>query len=165
MYLRYRLYRVYDIGGLVFGILMITLGCITIFKSLSGAFLIIFGAYLVFTDSACVIDVTHYRISFPYQLFGFINIGKWMYVRRDMELLLTETKKPFKVRCASNRIIDVSDAKYLLLLYDSKEKKSFLILKTKSKEKAEKELVRLSDLLDIQIREGSFSGQYKVLKI
>jgi len=163
--IRYRLNKVYGPVGVGFGVFMIILGCFYIFMSRWELITIIVGSFMCFTDSACVIDVKKFRISFPHQLFGIIRIGDWIYIRSDMELQITETKKPYKIRCASGRTIDVSDAKYLLLLYDGKIKKWYLILKSKSKEKAEKELVRLSDLLDIQIKEGNFLGQCKVLNI
>lgn len=163
--LRYHFDKVYGLPGIFFGIFLMSLGCYYIFQSFSGFFSIVFGAFLVFTDSACVIDVKRFRISFPYELMGIIRIGDWVYVRSDMELHLTETRKPYKVRCASNKIFDVSSFKYLIFLYDAKRNKWFLIFRSKTKEKAENEMARLSDLLDIQIKENNLTIPSKCIKM
>jgi len=120
---------------------------------------------MVFTVTASVVDFKKYRISFPYLISGLIIVGDWVYVRRDMELVLIETKKPYKVRCSSNKVIDVSNAKYLIFLFDKKKQKQFLILKTKSKEKAEDELAHLSDMLGIHSKENIKTTPKKILKI
>ena len=165
MRLYYRFNRIYGIAGNVYGVFLILLGIFTMFRSWSGLILIILGSFMVFTVSACVIDVKKYRISFPYLLLGFINVGDWVYVRRDMELYLVETKKPFTFRCASNKLIDVSGAKYLIFLYNGRAKKQFLIFKTKSKEKAEDELARLSDLLGIHTKEDIKKMPIKIIHL
>ncbi|MDR2927233.1 MAG: hypothetical protein LBV41_03390 [Cytophagaceae bacterium] len=154
MQIRYRFDKVYGLAGFVFGIFLITLGCITVFRSWSGIILITIGALLAFSVSSNVIDVKHYRICFAFELLGFIRIGNWMYIPPDMELLLTDVRKPCIVKCASKRVVDVSDAQYLIILIDTKRKKQYLICKTKTKEKAEEEIARLSDLLDICIKYG-----------
>jgi hypothetical protein len=163
--LRYRLYRVFGVPGIVFGIFIAALGCFTIFTSWSGAILITIGSFWIFTVASCKIDVRRFRIMFPFELFGFISIGDWLYVRPDMMLDLTITRKPFRIRCASNKIIDVRDSKYIIFLYDNIKKKRFVILKSKSIEKAEDELSRLSDLLGIHIKQNKFIPKYKTLRI
>ena len=154
MKIRYIHNRVYGTAGLVFGIFLFTLGCFTIFKSLSGAILIIIGLFASLSVSSCIIDVKNYNICFSNELFGFIRTGKWIYVSPSMELKLTSVRKPYMVRCASNKVIDVSDSKFLVFLYDAVGKKWFLICKTKIKENAEDEIARLSDLLGIHIKES-----------
>jgi hypothetical protein len=80
-----------------------------------------------------------------------------------MLLDILETPKSLKIKCSSGRIVDVSGSKYLIFLYDENKKARYLILKTKSKEKAEDELARLSDLLGIHVKENQLTKQNKVI--
>ena len=163
--LRYRLNRVFGETGIFFGISIASLGCYTIFSSWSGAILISIGIFWIFTVSSCKVDVKHFRISFPYELFGFIRIGDWIYVRRDMMLGVSEMYKHFRIKCSSNKIIDVGNSIFVIFLYDDKEKHRFVILKTKTKDKAINELARLSDLLGIHIKENNLTAPKKFLRI
>ena len=165
MRLYYKFNHVYGIAGNVYGILISLIGTYTIFKSWTGILFIMIGAFFTFTVSACVIDVKKYRVCFPYLIMGFLYIGDWVYVRTDMELRFTETKKPFKVTCSSNKLIDVSNAKYLIFLHDNKKRKRFLLFKSKSKNVAENELARLSDLLGIHFKYETETTPPKILKI
>ena len=165
MYIRYRLEKIYGLPGVITGLLIAILGSCTIFMSWSGVVLIIVGLWFSGTDRACVVDTKKYRVSFDYLYFWILNAGKWLYVRADMMLKINETKKPFRIICSSNRIIDVSGSKYVIYLMDYRKKKKYLVMKSKTKEKAEAEIDRLSDLLGIGIVEDTSQTPKKILHL
>ena len=139
-------------GGFA-GYFLMGVGVFTIFLSISGAVLLLLGSFMAFSASGCSVDVDHFRIRFTNNLWGFIKVGKWQYVHRKMQLGLSHARMAYQVHSLSNRTISVTDPDWRVNIYDGeKSRKGKTICKFKNRDDAEEALARLSELLDLSIR-------------
>lgn len=139
-------------GGFA-GYFLMLVGLATVFLSVSGAVLLLMGSFMGFSTSGCSVDVDHFRIRFTNNLWGFIKVGKWQYVHRKMQLGLSHARMAYQVHSLSNRTISVTDPDWRVNIYDGeKSRKGKTICKYKNREDAEVELARLSELLNLTIR-------------
>ncbi len=155
MLLHYNLDKSFGPAGAFTGYLLIILGLnsLIFFHSLSGLVLLFLGSFTAFTKSGTSININDFTIKYSTILFGFIKLGKWQYINRRMQLGLSEAKISYRVRSMSNRFIDVNNKDFRIYLYNEDGLKRKAICRFKERFVAEKELIKLSDLLNIQIKE------------
>lgn len=154
----YRLDKSFGPPGAAAGFFLLTIGVITIFKSFSGAILIVLGSFMAFSSSGCTVDFDNFRIRFSNDLFGFIRVGGWRYVSPKMSVGIAEDHRVYRVYSLSNRSVGASTDDFRVSLYINNERKGMAICRFKKLEDALEELPRLSDLLGLPIREGKYNN-------
>lgn len=152
-------------SGATAGYVFLVIGLFTVWDSYSGAILIILGSFMAFSFSECTVDFNNYRIRFSNNLFGFIRVGKWVYVSHNMMVGLSDAHMVYRVYSLSNRSIDVSNNELRIYLFNEEGRRVMTICRFKKIDQALVELARLSDLLGLQIKEGKYDkpvGQIKI---
>ncbi|ASB48210.1 hypothetical protein [Alkalitalea saponilacus] len=153
MKLHYNLDKSFGPAGAVAGYFLIAVGVATIYQSFSGAILIVLGSFMAFSNTGASIDIDNFKIRFSNNLFGFIRLGNWQYVSPKMKIGLSNTKLVYRVYSMSNRSIEVKNSDFRIFLYNEDNKKGQAICRFKEKEDAEEELIKLSDLLGLEVKE------------
>lgn len=150
--INYRLDKSFGPAGGVVGIFLMMVGVFTIHLSVSGLVLILLGSFMAFSASGCAIDTEHFRIKFYNNLWGIWKVGKWEYVHRKKQLRLAHARMAYRVYSMSNRSVDVSDPDWRIYMHDGNSRQGQAICKFKKREEAEEELAKISDLLNLSIR-------------
>ena len=132
------------------GKLLFIFGCGTVWFSPYAVFLIFGGAFIGFTYLCTSIDVDKRQIRSGDVLFGIFSTGFWLKVKPDMTIGLQRSKEVWRLYSLSNRVLKTGENDYLIVLFNSSGKKLFPVSKAKSKELADDELFRLSDLLNLR---------------
>ncbi len=157
----YRLDKGFGPAGSTTGYFLLFVGIISVFQSLSGLILIALGSFTAFSTTGCTVDFKNYRIKFSNDYFGFLRVGKWQYISRNMMVGLSDAKMVYRVYSLSNRSVDATYGDFRVYLYDLYGRKINPICKFKSKERALEEITKLSDLLGLQIKGTKhFSDHY-----
>jgi hypothetical protein len=132
------------------GKLIFIFGCGTVWFSPYAVFLIFGGAFIGFTYCCTSIDVDNRAIRSGDVLFGMFKTGFWLNVKPDMTIGLQRAEEVWRIYSLSNRILKTRENNFLIVLFNSRGKKLFPLNKATSKESANNELYRLSDLLNIR---------------
>jgi len=75
------------------GILLFFAGIAVIYFSFFGLVLIVFGAFIGFSNTSTRIDFDKKQIKFSNNLFGFIKIGRWTSIEPEMVIGIKKSKK------------------------------------------------------------------------
>jgi hypothetical protein len=150
--INYRLDKSFGPSGGIVGVFLMIVGVFTIHLSISGLVLILLGSFMAFSEAGCSIDTRNFRIKFYNNLWGIWKVGKWKYVHRKMQLRLSHARMVYRVYSMSNRSVNVSDPDWRIFIHDGNSRHGQAICKFKNREAAEEELARLSDLLNLSIR-------------
>ena len=136
--------------ALLYFILLV--GLITVFASWSGLVLIVLGSFMAFSTSGCMIDCDNFKIRFTDNLWGIFKV-KWQYIHPRTQIGVNHARMMYRVSSISNHNIDVSDPDWRVYIYDGVDRRGKAICKFKNRVDAERELIRLSEALNIPIRE------------
>ena len=139
-------------SGSFAGYILIIVGAFTVLASISGAVLMLLGSFMAFSSTGCSVDSDNFRIRFTNNLWGLIKVGKWQHVHGRMQLGLAHARLAYSVRSLSNRTITVADSDWRISIYDDSNRKGQTICKYKKRIDAENELAKLSELLNLAIR-------------
>jgi hypothetical protein len=150
--IHYKLDKSFGPAGGTVGIFLMVVGAFTIHLSISGLVLLLLGSFMAFSGSGSAVDTAHFRIKFYNNLWGLLKVGKWEYVHPKMQLRLTHARMAYRVYSMSNRSVDVSEPDWRIFIHDGNSRKGQAICKFKTREKAEEELAKLSDVLNLSIR-------------
>jgi hypothetical protein len=136
--------------GSTAGAVIFVAGIGIIYFSLAGLLFIIAGAFVGFTTSLTVVDFDNKRIRYGDSYFGFIKTGKWIRIEDSMCLGIKQKRGIWRAYSRSNRMLDIKENNYYIILFDSKHTEIAPILKSTSRGKAEQELENLSSLLGLK---------------
>jgi hypothetical protein len=131
------------------GTVLLIIGIIMTFFYFSAIILVLLGAFIGFTSTSALIDYDKKRVKFSNNLFGIIKIGKWIYIEPDMKLGFKKSNLIWSAYSQTNRILDVADQDYRIILYHSNNKEIMPVRKTKSLDTAKVELERLGNQLGL----------------
>ena len=134
------------------GLFLLAAGIVITFYSLSGLIIMLSGALFAFTSSVCIIDYGKKKIKFSNSLFGVIPIGKWIEIEPAMKIGIKESKKVWRTYSRSNRILDIPDHDFRLIIYDSADKPLIAIKKSDTLEAAKTEQQKVSNKLGIEMK-------------
>lgn len=135
--------------GTIAGITIFVVGVILIYFSLSGAFLILIGAFVGFTSTCTIIDLDNKRVRFSNNLFGIIKTGQWIKLEPSMKIEIKQSNKTWRAYSRGNRSVDITDKDFRLFLINENNKQIMPLMKTISHEKAKTELESLTSLLGL----------------
>jgi hypothetical protein len=128
-------------------------------------FFFIFSAYLGFATTYINIDTANKRVKYDTKLFCIIlKGGKWKCLTSDMKLGFLKTQKKYRVYnyLRTYGVVPYNDLK--IVLYNTKNKEILPVKKIKREKNAENELKKLSELLELGIKERkSFEEKYQPL--
>ena len=143
-----RLDKVFGPVGSSAGIFLFFAGLIICYFSFTGLILILIGAFLGFTASFTYVDYDKRRLKFSNNLFGFIPIGQWIIVQKDMKIGIKKSNKVWRAYSRSNRTLDIANSDYRLILYDYKGREMMPIFKSDNLDAVRLELDRIREKLD-----------------
>lgn len=135
--------------GTVAGITIFVVGIILVFFSLSGLFLIFFGAFVGFSSTSTLIDFDKKRIKFSNNLFGIFRTGKWLDISTDMKIGIKKSNKTWRTYSQGSRTLDISNQDFRIILYDSANKEIMPVMKTNTFDSAKIEIEKLSKQLGL----------------
>lgn len=131
------------------GIVMFIAGAIVCVHSLTGLVLVFLGAFVGFTSTSTLVDYDRKRIKLSNNLFGIIRIGEWVSVQPGMKLGIYASNLAWRAYSRSNRVVDIPQKDFRIVLYSSEKKQIMQVLKTCSLEKAREEILVLKKKLGI----------------
>ncbi len=144
-----RLDKYFGPSGNTAGVILIIAGLIMSYYSVSAIVIIFIGAYIGFTSTGTSIDFDLKRIRFNNNIFGIISTGKWMDVEPGMKLGIERSNISWRTYSRSNRVLNTGQKDYRVFIYDSGGKKIMPLIKTDTKESANKELDELAGKLEL----------------
>ena len=126
-------------------------GIITVYFSLFGVIITIIGAFVSFTSTCTLIDFDNKRIKFSNNLFGIIPVGKWIDIRPEMKLGLKKSHKGYQAYIRGTQPIGIHINDIRIYLYGPDDKQIMPVKKFDSYESSKRELVELSNILELEI--------------
>jgi len=147
-----RLDKFFGPSGSFAGVLIFIAGIIMTFFSLTALFLVVFGAFIGFSYSGTSIDIENRKLRFANYLFGFIPMGKWIYIESDMKIGLVFSGKTWRTFSKGNRAIDIVSKDIRMALFDKNSRVIMHIKKYKNQETATSDLHEYSHKLNINVR-------------
>ncbi len=147
----YKLDRAFGPVGLSAGIVLIIVGIIGSIYSLPVITLVIIGAFTAFTESYAYLDVNRKRIRLSYNFFGFIRSGQWIELTPNMKIGIKKTKKSWTSYSRSNRVLNVPNIDFRLILYSFHNREIMTVKKYDTYEEAADDLEIMKDLLGVSV--------------
>jgi len=135
-------------SGTFAGYIIFIAGLIATYSNLAGLILVLIGAFVGFSSTVALVDPDNKRIEFSNNLFGLIQMGKWIAIEPTMKLGIKESNITWSTFSRSNRSIDTVKKDFRIALYDSDENEIMEIHKNDSFEEAQVEL----DIISRQLR-------------
>lgn len=138
--------------GAFAGIIVFIAGFISIYFSLIiGAILIIIGAFVGFSYTSVILDFDKKKFKSSNILFGFVPIGKWIQINKDLKVGFKLNKITFRTFSMSNRTSEFEQNEYRIILYDNNNKEVAEIKKSKNQKIAEIEVENISRKFNLEI--------------
>lgn len=131
------------------GILIFIAGLIASFFAVSGLFLIIFGAFIAFTNTSTTIDAKNKKLRFSNNLFGIIKTGKWLKVDMDMQIGAKRASAVYRTYSMSNRSITSKVDHTILYLFDKEGNQLMPIMQLQRDEDSTEKIDELCSALAI----------------
>ena len=122
------------------GSVVFVAGLVTVYYSILSLFLVVVGAFVGFSYSSTIIDFDNKRLRFTNHFFGFIKTGQWINVKTDMKIGIKRSNQTWRSYSAGNRILDVSEKDFRLVLYSADGKAIMPIKITNNLNSAKSEL-------------------------
>ncbi len=137
--------------GTTVGYVLLVAGIIACFNSLFSLILVFLGAFIAFTAKYTIIDTTNKKVKSSDHILGLIPTGKWTNLTPDMKLGLHKSHKAYRAYSRSNRQLEIQSIDIRIALYSPENKFLLDIQKFKDVEKANTEIERLSEELNLSI--------------
>lgn len=131
------------------GIIVFVAGLISLWFTGFALILILIGAFVGFSYSSTEIDFDRKRVRFLNNLFGIIKTGQWLNVKPDMKIAISKSGRMWRSYSGGNRILDIPDEDYRLILYDSSGKMLMPVKKVGDHNSAKSELEAICRQLEI----------------
>lgn len=151
MKINYKLDSAFGPTGRTAGYLLIIVGLIMSWYSLTAIILILVGGFVGFTSTSSLIDLEHKRIKLSNNFFGFIKTGEWLNIDPEMKIGIERYVHGWRTYSRSNRSHDLKRKDVRIFLYDSKNKKIMPIMKNDSITLARENLKILSHQLGLKV--------------
>ena len=159
---RNKLDKVFGPVGSSAGIFLFVVGLITTTYSslnelittrslLTGLILVLVGAFIGFTSTSTLVDFNKRRLKFSNNLFGFISIGQWVVIQKDMKVGIEKSNEVWRAYSQTNRTLNIANNDYRLTLYDSDGKEIMPIQKSDSLDLVKLNLDKISEELGIGV--------------
>ena len=126
-------------------------GLITTRSLLTGLILVLVGAFIGFTSTSTLVDFDKRRLKFSNNLFGFIPIGQWVVIQKDMKVGIEKSNEVWRAYSQTNRTLNIANNDYRLILYDSDGKEIMPIQKSDSLDLVKLNLDKISEELGIGV--------------
>lgn len=135
--------------GSIAGITIFVVGLALILYSLAGLILILIGAFVGLTYTSTTIDFDKKRVRFSNNIFGFLQIGKWVNLEKNMKITISQSNRAWRAYSRGSRSIDLISKDFRLVLMDGKNRQIMPLMKTPSLELAKNEIELLIDRLEL----------------
>ncbi len=162
MRIRYKLDKLFGPTGSTSGIILFVAGIVLSVLQLFvvGILLLLLGAFIGFSYSCTIIDISSKKIRFSNTLFGFLPTGKWIDVKPEMGLKIKKVVSGWRNYSRGNRSHDDVLADYRLVLFSGEGREILQVLRSDSQSQITQELEMLVDSLkirNIHVEEGGFN--------
>jgi hypothetical protein len=151
MTMRNKLDKAFGPFGNSAGLFLFVAGLTITYFSLTGLILVLIGAFIGFTSTSTLVDFDKRRIKFSNNIFGIIPIGQWIIIQTDMKIGIKKSNKAWRAYSRSNRILDIANNDYRLILYDSNGREIMPIQKSYNLDSAKLNLDKISKELEIEV--------------
>lgn len=131
------------------GVILFVIGVFALWSSLLALILVVFGAFLGFTSTSCIIDVKHKKVMLSNNLFGVIPSGKWVKITPEMKIGIRKTNQLWRMYSRSDRSLDIEKSDYRIFLYDNRDTELLPLKKADTFGAAAHDLNQLSEYLCI----------------
>lgn len=148
---RNRLDKFFGPVGAFAGLILFIVGVGVSSYSYSGLILVIFGAFVGFSYSSVWIDFINRRVKFCNNIFGFIPLGKWIFIEDGMSVGLIKSNRVYRTYSRSNRVLDSLNPVIRLKLYAQDNREILDLQKFDSLENAKIELKQMSEKLKLPV--------------
>lgn len=135
--------KMFGPAGTAAGEFIFVAGLIITYFSITGLILVLIGAFVGFTSTSTSIDFNKKRLKFSNNIFGIVPIGQWIYIGTDMKIGIKKSNKVWRTYSRSNRILDIANNDYRLILYDSNDKEIMPIQKSDNLDSAKLNLDKI----------------------
>ncbi len=138
-----KLDKSFGAGGSSTGLFLFIAGLATTYYSLIGIVFIICGAFIGFTFTCSIIDISKKRIKFTTYLFGIFSTGKWIDIKSDMKLGIKKSNIGQRISSRGSSL-DIYNKDFRIILCGIDNKQIVPIKKFDTIESAKKELETLT---------------------
>lgn len=133
------------------GFFMLLGGIIATCFSFFGLFIAIIGAFVCFTSTSTIIDPDNKKIKFSNNLFGIIQVGKWIDIKPDMKLGLKKSHRGYRAYIRGTQPIEIHYNDIRIFLYGSDNKQIMQVKKIDSYQSAKNDLNNLGIILGLDM--------------
>ena len=133
------------------GFFMLLGGIIATYFSFLGLFIAIIGAFVCFTSTSTIIDPDNKKIKFSNNLFGIIQVGKWIDIKPDMKLGLKKSHRGYRAYIRGTQPIGIHYNDIRIFLYGSDNKQIMQVKKFDSYQSAKNDLNNLAIILGLDM--------------
>jgi len=163
MIIKYRLEKIFGPTGSTSGIIFFIIGIILsiLQQFVVGVPLVLLGAFVGFSFTCTIIDVSLKTIRFSNTLFGFLPTGKRIDVKPEMGIKIKKVVSGWRSYSRGNRSHDDVVADYRLVLYSGEGIEILQIFRSDSYSDTMQKLEMLVDVLKIRNlheEEGGFTN-------
>ena len=149
MIINNKLDKIFGPGGSSTGIFLMLGGGIMLYFSLWGAIVFLIGAFLAFSSTSTIIDIENKRIKHSNNLFGIIKTGQWITLDPSMRIGIKKSNRSWRSYSRNNLTLDINFIDYRIMLYNRNNKPVMPIMKLKTLDEAEDELLKLREELGL----------------
>ena len=142
--------KVFGPTGSTAGTILLFAGIAILFISWSGIFLILTGAFTAFTNTSAIINTDNKHVKYSNNIFGIIKSGKWVHLTPSMSIGIKKSKKTYRAYSRSNRVLDITNSDFRVMLFDDKNKVVMPLSKCKNLKSAQDEALQLADILNLK---------------
>ncbi len=133
------------------GLLLVLVGVILVPFYWTGAILILIGAFVGFTANGCEINTDTRQFRQYHLWLGLIKTGSWHSLDRFSGIRVVNTRTSYRSYSLSNRSNVVTKADFRVVLESGTPQSRVEVLASKTKEEADEEALKLSEILGLEI--------------
>jgi len=149
----YRLDKSFGPGGSFAGIILVIVGLILLPFYWTGSILILLGAFVGFSGSACEVDTEKRRVRTCHLLFGVFRSGQWIAISSFNGIRVVRTTRFYRTFSLSNRTMETQQDDYRIVLEAGTPQSRIEVMKCSSKETANEKAGVLAKELGLQIQD------------
>ena len=104
------------------GIVFMIAGTALSFLNPGFILLVLFGAFVAFTNTSTTINTKEKKARYTSNIFGLIKLGKWINITSNMTVKIMRNNKSFRAYSRGNRQLVVKTHQYKVSLFDNDNK-------------------------------------------
>ena len=151
MIINNKLEKVFGPFGSSAGFFLFLGGILATYFSLSGLVIALVGAFVSFTTTSTFIDPENKRVKHSNNIFGFIPVGKWISLNREMKLGLRKSHLGYRAYTRGTQPVDIHYNDIRIFLYNSDNKQLIPLKKFSSYKTAADGIKELGSILELNI--------------